>query len=378
MCGRCCTSLSADELATACTSSASAECGGSTQLIEWSPGARRAYQPRYNVSPGTSVPVLVASSLSGKQKNELTVMPWGVVPHYHKGSAKEFKNPMSNARIESIAVTHRRPLHQRQRCAFVCEGFYEWVTESKGQKQPYYVTLPKVSGATPPLMFLAAVFDDHDDESFGRVSRCAVVTMAASESFSQIHHRQPAVLDTDAAVHSWLSRDVDSATAVASLQVYDSFTWHPVSREVGKTNFQAPPVEVDLIDTKSRPLITFLDAWAKHPAIATGSASGHAVKSTPSSKVSKGGSPENFTGKLGDEATDKKPCRFCTYINNADVNLCITCNSRLTDTLGSKWSCSDCTYLNDADAALCIICGCAPQPGTFDELRDGQKRLRLS
>lgn len=98
-------------------------------------------RPRFNIAPTQMVPVVRV--LDDKNKRQLDLLRWGLVPRWAKDPS--IGNRMINARSEQAAVkpAFRTPL-RRQRCLVPCTGFYEWKqletgTGSKRRKQPYFI-----------------------------------------------------------------------------------------------------------------------------------------------------------------------------------------------------------------------------------------------
>ena len=89
--------------------------------------------PRYNIAPTQPIPVI--RQHPKEPRRELSLMRWGLVPHWAKdisGSAT-----MINARSETAATrpAFRDPMRVR-RCLIPADGFYEW--QQKGKiKQPF-------------------------------------------------------------------------------------------------------------------------------------------------------------------------------------------------------------------------------------------------
>ena len=94
------------------------------------------FEARYNVAPSQEHPVLIVS----QDKRIVTMMKWGLVPHWSKDPKIGFK--MINARSEGIQEkpSFKTPLRQR-RCLVLADGFYEWHKPDKKTKVPYYFKL---------------------------------------------------------------------------------------------------------------------------------------------------------------------------------------------------------------------------------------------
>ena len=125
----------------------------------WTPG---------EIRPSVLAPVLVASN--GTAQPEL--QSWGY---------KLLGPLVINARAESV---EEKPLFHEsvrsRRCAIPSAGFYEWDRE----KRKYQFKLPGEDA-----LYMAGLYDVRD----GKSCYC-ILTTAANESVSQIHHRMPLVL----------------------------------------------------------------------------------------------------------------------------------------------------------------------------------------
>lgn len=94
------------------------------------------FGPRYNIPPGTDIPVIRQSP---EGKRVLHLLHWGLVPHWAKDPSIGAK--LNNARGESVAEKPSfRDAFKRRRCLIPASGFYEWKQEGK-IKQPYYISL---------------------------------------------------------------------------------------------------------------------------------------------------------------------------------------------------------------------------------------------
>lgn len=81
------------------------------------------YGARYNIPPGTDIPV-IRHSPDGKRV--LHLLRWGLVPHWAKDSTIGAK--LNNARGESAAEKPSfRDAFKRRRCLVPASGFFEWV-----------------------------------------------------------------------------------------------------------------------------------------------------------------------------------------------------------------------------------------------------------
>ena len=151
------------------------------------------WQPRYNIAPTESVP-LVRADASGQRR--LGLARWGLIPAWSKGPDNRYS--MFNARLEGIAgkPAYRGPIRHR-RCAIPADGWYEWKTVADG-KQPYLMH----SANHAPLLF-AGVWDRWQASEQDAIESCAILTTAAAGPPAEVHSRMPVVLSQDATAR-WL------------------------------------------------------------------------------------------------------------------------------------------------------------------------------
>ena len=143
-------------------------------------------QPRYNGAPTQD---FALCRLDENGTRTMAALRWGLVPFW----AKDVKigARLINARAETV---HEKPAFRSafraRRCLIPSNGWFEW-KRTGGGKQPYFLALE--SGA--PVSF-AALW-----EQWGRdgqhVESFTIITTEASPGLSDIHDRQPAVVDPD-------------------------------------------------------------------------------------------------------------------------------------------------------------------------------------
>src|SRR5215469_4997164 len=94
--------------------------------IEWS--------PRYNIAPTDPVPVIRQDATNPVR--HCTLMRWGLIPFWSKGSVSG--PPMINGMAETAASKPAfRECMQSRRCLIPADGFYEWLRTGAREKQPY-------------------------------------------------------------------------------------------------------------------------------------------------------------------------------------------------------------------------------------------------
>jgi putative SOS response-associated peptidase YedK len=135
----------------------------------------------YNIAPTQKVLAVIRNG-----KRRLTNLHWGLVPFWAKD--RSIGSRLINARAETVAEKPSfRNAFKKRRCLIVADGFYEWKGE-KGNKQPYYLTLP--SGG--PFAF-AGLWEIWQGDGADYHS-CSIITTAATESVRNLHHRMPVIL----------------------------------------------------------------------------------------------------------------------------------------------------------------------------------------
>ncbi len=178
-------------------------------------GLTRAEQfiKRYNVAPGTNVPVIRQQD----NERELVNCHWGLIPHW----ARDTKLQPINARAETITdKPFFKSVFRTKRCLIPADGFYEWKAEA-GKKQPYYFQL-KEGG----LFAFAGLWDRWQQEE-SVIESCTIITTDANISMNPIHHRMPVILKPED-YEEWLlmpSKDL-------LVPYRDKLDCYPVSTEV--------------------------------------------------------------------------------------------------------------------------------------------------
>jgi len=178
--------------------------------------------PNYNVAPTQTVPVIVRN-----HQTRLDMFHWGLVPFWAKDLKIGYR--LINARVETVAQKPSfRNAFKKRRCLIVADGFYEW-KGPKGQKQPWYLTLP----ADEPFAF-AGLWERWTGDPQGEYLSCVIITTAASKSVRDIHDRMPVILSPEA-YDTWLDIENDDAAKLNSIlkegHIQDLICY-PVSKRV--------------------------------------------------------------------------------------------------------------------------------------------------
>jgi putative SOS response-associated peptidase YedK len=228
-------------------------------------------QPRYNVAPTQTVPVVVerlraeepvesvepmdptpgATSGEGAERavRQLRGLTWGLVPSWSKertGGAR-----MINARAETLL---EKPAYARaalaRRCLVPADGWYEWqvsptATDAKGKprKQPFFM-----SPAQGEPMAFAGIYEFwrdkgvHPDDPQAWLITFAIITTAAEPGLDVIHDRMPLSLPA-ARWGAWLDprlREADDVRALLEPPPPGRFTALPVTNRVNSVRNEGP------------------------------------------------------------------------------------------------------------------------------------------
>lgn len=175
--------------------------------------------PNFNICPTNTVHVVRA----GDGPRRLLSMRWGFLPHWYKSPTD---GPLLiNARAETVAEKPAfRSACRSRRCLIVASGFYEWTKSADGARLPWFIH--RRDGA--PVAFGGLW------QSWGKddpVTTCAIVTTAANETLSAIHHRMPLILPArDWAL--WLGETGPGAARLMRPAPDDLLAFHRVSTAV--------------------------------------------------------------------------------------------------------------------------------------------------
>lgn len=181
-------------------------------------------RPRYNLAPSQEVPAIRRSQ---EGRRELTLLRWGLVPHWAK--AETTGHSMINARAETVAEKPAfRSAFRRRRCLIPADGFYEWKKAGR-TKQPYFIRLK--DGL--PLAF-AGLWEEWRSPDGQAVGSCAIIVTRANPLVEPIHDRMPVILEPRA-YEEWLSTDLTDTEGLTQLLVpfpSEDMEAYPVDRRV--------------------------------------------------------------------------------------------------------------------------------------------------
>ncbi|QAX29359.1 SOS response-associated peptidase [Leisingera sp. NJS204] len=183
--------------------------------------------PDYNVCPTNTVHAVQA----GEGGRQLVPMRWGFLPQWY--TAETAGPLLINARAETIA---QKPAFaaacRKRRCLVPATGFYEWTKAGDGARLPWYIRRSDAA----PLAF-AAIWQSWGAED--PVKTCAIVTTAANEALSPIHHRMPLILEPQD-WGRWLGEDGPGAARLMQPGAAGILDFHRVDPAVNSNRASGP------------------------------------------------------------------------------------------------------------------------------------------
>mgnify|MGYP001587732260 FL=1 len=202
--------------------------------------------PDHNVAPSRHLPLAWTSIGDGQGDGRrlLGTARWGLVPSWAKDPA--IGDRMFNARAETVADKPSfRAAFRRRRCLVAVDGFYEWgpgptTPTGRPSRQPWFIH--RADGH--PLV-LAGLWERRVDEP----RTCSIITVPANGDLSPVHHRMPAVLESDE-WDAWLDADDPNRSELESLlapAADGTLSRHPVDRRVNNARNKGAEL-MDLVE----------------------------------------------------------------------------------------------------------------------------------
>lgn len=193
----------------------------------------RNWSPVYSIAPSTLVPVREHYDEDCELQRTVEPARWGLRPSL----AKEKGPRPINARYETVTTNGMfRGSFSSQRVVVPMNGYYEWVEQNDGSKQPYYVH-PKGDGLLNAAGLAAAQKSD-DGKSWDVTF--TIITREAKDAAGDVHDRMPAYLPHEK-LGEWLApgklgsdekADLHQGLGEVSDEITGSLVAHPVDRRV--------------------------------------------------------------------------------------------------------------------------------------------------
>ena len=204
-------------------------------------------EPRYNGAPTQE---FVLCRLDENGTRSMAVLCWGLVPPWAKDARIGAR--LINARAETV---HQKPAFRSafrsRRCLIPANGWFEWrrtgrtgrTGRTAGDKQPYFLGLESGS----PVSF-AALWEQWDRDG-QHLETFTIVTTVASPALSDIHDRQPVVVDPDDFA-DWLGPDTPVETLQEIIRTpHDGpYEIRPVSDRVNRVSNDTPDILAPLVE----------------------------------------------------------------------------------------------------------------------------------
>lgn len=164
--------------------------------------------PRYNIAPSQRVPII----LRDDQGVKLEAMKWGLIPSWaHEHGTG---NGLVNARSETLSEKPSfKEAYRKRRCLVPATGFFEWKNGFGRTKTPHY--FHRRDGAA---FCMAGLWESWIDPGDHEVRTFTIVTTEANEAVEPLHHRMPAMLDTNSE-EVWLDSAVENGSDLQDLLV---------------------------------------------------------------------------------------------------------------------------------------------------------------
>ena len=183
------------------------------------------YPVRYNIAPGTDIPVIRRSP---EGQRVLHLLRWGLIPHWAKDPAIGAR--LVNARSESVADKPAfRDAFRRRRCLVPADGFYEWKAEGK-IKQPYYF-----SAASDTPLALAGLWESWKAPDGAIVRTVCLLTTQANALMAPVHERMPVIVGQNDRA-AWLADPAETVTALLRPYAGEDLQSWPVDRRVSRSD----------------------------------------------------------------------------------------------------------------------------------------------
>lgn len=178
--------------------------------------------PRYNIPPGTDIPVIRQSP---EGKRVLHLLRWGLVPRWATDPAMGAK--LSNARGENVAEKPSfRWAYRSRRCLIPASGFYEWQAQET-IKQPFYISL---KSGDP--MAMAGLWESWKAPDGSILRTVCVMTTSANELMAPIHDRMPVIIAPENWC-DWLEGALEKVSGLLVPFAASEIQAWPVRRRVG-------------------------------------------------------------------------------------------------------------------------------------------------
>lgn len=176
------------------------------QLFDVSSKRDDFFEPDYNITPGSLIPVVYNDGGERRIYN----FQWGLIP----GDAGEEKEGKDNYEVPVESTRENawfaECLEQR-RCLIPANGFYKWKTTRK-KSTPFYIRL-----LSNELTAFAGIYTVWKSESGRDVYSCAMLTTEANALVQPVDDRMPILVHPDN-FDKWLSAEPADESLISAVQ----------------------------------------------------------------------------------------------------------------------------------------------------------------
>lgn len=196
------------------------------QFVDFS--NRMNFPARYNIAPTQPVSIIRA-----EPEQKMALVSWGLVPPWLKPAQVEGKSsrPQINARAETITEKPSfKNAFRRRRCLIPADAIYEW---DRSIGQPY-----RIHRQDEAPFFMAGIWEIWAGADGSEIESCAIITTAANDRLSAVHHRMPALIAPQQAA-DWLHVAETQAESLLPLLgdgLQSEMTATPISKRVNKVS----------------------------------------------------------------------------------------------------------------------------------------------
>ena len=188
------------------------------QLVDFS--NRMNFPARYNIAPTQPVSIIRAAP-----QTEMALLSWGLVAPWLKPEQVHDKSsrPQINARAETVMEKPSfKNAFRRRRCLIPADAIYEW---DRKIGQPY-----RIHREDGTAFFMAGLWEIWSGADGSEIESCAIITTAANDTLSAVHHRMPAIIAPQHA-DEWLTTAETKADGL-----------HTLLGEAGQAGIVATPI----------------------------------------------------------------------------------------------------------------------------------------
>jgi len=203
-----------------------------------------AFDPHYNIGPGTWAPVITDAEPGKLQLFQFGLTPfWAKQRMYLFNARSDGDHNIENDRAYTgakgiIQKPAFRKAIRSQRCLVIADAFIEGTTAEKLSK-PFLVHL---APGRRPFAF-AGIWDSWIDRSTGEiVSSFAIITTTPNDVLAAIpHHRSPVILSRDQE-KDWLNQEAPLSDITAMLRPFEEagMNAYPISKDIKNPRGNTP------------------------------------------------------------------------------------------------------------------------------------------